>query len=126
METRSKTYAETAYGLVANMQADKKLEQIEPEKFKEQRKLEKDYRTIALNFPTMIMKSGFLQAVGFFMAKDKEHHKKFLEHLKKLLKDDNLHDTLFKSKVNEYQLLTRNGIEASSWLKRYTQALLEG
>ncbi len=32
---------------------------------------------------------------------------------------------LNKSDVTQYQLLTRKALEASSWLKRYTQALLK-
>lgn len=55
---------------------------------------------------------------------------KLLEHLEKLLKDSvkpnkTLHETILESDIVQYQRLTRNAIEASSWLKRYTQALLE-
>ena len=35
------------------------------------------------------------------------------------------HDKVVKSNITDYQLYTRKAIEASSWLKRYTQALLK-
>ncbi len=36
-----------------------------------------------------------------------------------------LYQEILKSDVTQYQLLTRKALEASSWLKRYTQALLK-
>ncbi|RKM43124.1 hypothetical protein D6D92_09255 [Moraxella catarrhalis] len=51
-----------------------------------------------------------------------------LEHLAQLLGYQNqvkqLHEDVRESDITQYQLLTRKTIEASSWLKRYTQALL--
>jgi CRISPR-associated protein Cmr5 len=32
---------------------------------------EAKYRTLAFNFPTMVMQSGLAQAIGFLMAKGK-------------------------------------------------------
>lgn len=124
MKIRSKKYAERAYPLVEKLQADKSIKENAPEEYSEQKKLEKEYRTLALTFPTMIMQSGLAQAIGFLMAKDKPHHKKLLEHLKDLLNNDNLHSSVLSSNIVTYQKLTRDAIEATSWLKRYTQALL--
>lgn len=107
---RSKKYAENAYPLVADVKGTDN---------------EAKYRTLALTFPTMIMQSGLAQAVGFLMAKDEPHHRKLLSHLKVLLNKDNLHDEILGADIIKYQKLTRNAIEASSWLKRYTQALLK-
>jgi CRISPR-associated protein Cmr5 len=35
-----------------------------------------------------------------------------------------LHQQTINSQIGEYQQLTRRALEASAWLKRYTQALL--
>lgn len=112
---RTQKYAQVAYPLV--------------EKIKGQ-DIEARYRTLALTFPTMIMQSGLSQAVGFLMAKGKEkHHTQLLEHLAKLLgyqkNTGDFYSEVIQSDITKYQLLTRKAIEASSWLKRYTQALLE-
>lgn len=110
MAIRSKKYAELAYPLV------EKIKRTETEA---------KYRTLALTFPTMIMQSGLAQAIGFLMAKDEAHHQKMLAHLKKLLNNDNLYADILHSDITTYQKLTRDAIEATSWIKRYTQALLD-
>ncbi len=146
MEIRTHKYAQLAYPLVEAIQENAKnakttLEEInikqenaeQEQRIKELKqiiKLEAKYRTLALNFPTMIMQSGLAQAIGFLMAKgkDKTEHKQLLQHIAKLLEYDNidnLHDVILQSNITNYQLLTRKALEASSWLKRYTQALLE-
>jgi len=119
MQIRTHKYAEQAYPLVAAIQGDA---------------VEAKYRTLALTFPSMVMQSGLAQAVGFLMAKSKKNleHQLLLEHIAKLLNFvdnqkgdfDALHKNILKSNVTEYQLLSRKAIEASAWLKRYTQALL--
>ncbi len=114
MQIRTQKYAEIAYPLV--------------EKIKDT-DIEAKYRTLALTFPTMIMQSGLAQAIGFLMAKGESHHNEMLKHITKLLDHqvtpEQLYKNILKSEITEYQLLTRKAIEASSWLKRYTQALLE-
>lgn len=110
MRIRTHQYAEAAYPLVEKMQKDLS---------------EAKYRTLALNFPTMIMQSGLAQAIGFLMAKDQSEHKIILGHIQLILKRPNLHADILKSEIDEYQLLTRKALDATSWLKRYTQALLK-
>lgn len=110
MAIRSKKYAELAYPLVEKIKGTE---------------TEAKYRTLALTFPTMIMQSGLAQGIGFLMAKDEARHQKMLAHLKKLLNNDNLYADILRSDITTYQKLTRDAIEASSWLKRYTQALLD-
>ena len=112
MKIRSKDHAEKAYPLV---NAIKNTD------------IETQYRTLALNFPTMILQSGLVQAVGFLRAKGEKEHLTLAEHISQLLgyqTVQRLHDELLQSDITKYQLLTRNAIEAASWLKRYTQALL--
>lgn len=111
---RSQKYAQRAFGLI--------------QKVKEENKKVKEYRTLALNFPTMILQSGLAQAIGFLQAKGKEEHLLLLAHIAELLEEnenkDSLHKKILEADLSHYQLLTRKAIEAASSLKRYTQALL--
>lgn len=107
---RTQKYAELAYPLVSEIQG---------------KDLANKYRTQALNLPTMILQSGLMQMVGFLLAKNEAEHQEIYRHLTILLNDPNLHATVQNSDIVAYQRLTRNAIEASGWLKRYTQALLK-
>ena len=109
---RSQKYAQRALGLI--------------QKVKEENEKVKEYRTLALNFPTMILQSGLAQAIGFLQAKGKEEHLLLLAHIAELLGEnkDSLHKKILEADLSHYQLLTRQAIEAASGLKRYTQALL--
>ncbi len=109
---RSQKYAQRAYGLI--------------QKVKDDNKQVKEYRTLALNFPTMILQSGLAQAIGFLQAKGKEEHLLLLAHIAELLGEnkDSLHKKILEADLSHYQFLTRQTIEAASSLKRYTQALL--
>lgn len=127
MQIRTQKYAELAYPLVVEISKDKSIQ--------------KEYRTQALNLPIMILQSGLAQTIGFLMAKNENHHIKLLNHLvivlgyaqkcdesdleKMKTNREKLHNDVLGADVIAYQRLTRNAIEASSWLKRYTQALLE-
>ena len=113
MQIRTHKYAELAYPLVEKLKKDP---------------LESKYRTLALTFPTMIMQAGLAQALGFLMAKGEPEHKKYLRHIAELLNyadADALHNDVLRSEIGKYQLLSRKALDASAWLKRYTQALLE-
>ena len=109
---RSQKYAQRALGLI--------------QKVKDDNKQVKEYRTLALNFPTMILQSGLAQAIGFLQAKGKEEHLLLLAHIAELLGEnkDSLHKKILEADLSHYQLLTRQAIEAASSFKRYTQALL--
>lgn len=116
MSIRSQDYAKRAHPLVSDI------------KNSQDKNLKAKYRTLALNFPNMILQSGLCQAVGFLLAKNEAHHKKLLEHLAKLLNaldGEILHKHILQAELSEYQLLTRKALDAASWLKRYTQALLD-
>lgn len=110
MQIRTHRYAEVAFPLVEKLKNDT---------------FEAKYRSLALNFPTMIMQSGLAQAIGFLMAKGKDEHKTILQHIEKILDRPNLHADILSSNVQQYQLLTRQTLDATAWLKRYTQALLK-
>ena len=109
---RSQKYAQRAFGLI--------------QKVKDDNKQVKEYRTLVLNFPTMILQSGLAQAIGFLRAKGKEEHLLLLAHIAELLGEnkDSLHKKILEADLSHYQLLSRQDLEAASSLKRYTQALL--
>lgn len=109
---RSQKYAQRAFGLI--------------QKIKDSNKQVKEYRTLALNFPTMILQSGLSQAIGFLQAKGKEEHLLLLAHIAELLEENenSLHKKILEADLSHYQLLSRQALEAASSLKRYTQALL--
>ena len=109
---RSQKYAQRAYGLI--------------QKVKDDNKQVKEYRTLVLNFPTMILQSGLAQAIGFLQAKGKEEHLLLLAHIAELLGEnkDSLYKKILEADLSHYQLLSRQALEAASSLKRYTQALL--
>ncbi len=121
---RSQKYAQKAFGLI--------------QKVKENNEKVKEYRTLSLNFPTMILQSGLAQAIGFLQAKGKakdkegkeakgkDEHLLLLAHIAELLEENenSLHKKILEADLSHYQLLTRKAIEAASSLKRYTQALL--
>lgn len=114
METRDQKYAKNAFPKV---------------KAQKNATIEKGYRTIALNFPVMVLQSGLAQAIGFLVAKsDSENeYAVYLNDLASILvKTDGkaLHATIIASKLADYQHLTRQVLEVSAWLKRYTQSLL--
>ena len=106
---RTQHYAQAAYPLVAGLKNSP---------------IAAKYRTLALAYPTMIMQAGLAQAVGFLMAKGSDEHQKLLEHLATLLDQKDLHTEILKANLRHYQLLTRQSLDATAWLKRYTQALL--
>ena len=117
MQIRTHKYAEDTFPLVKSMIGTNA----------ETKKLEAKYRTLALNFPTMIMQSGLAQSIGFLMAKAKDNneHQIILEHIEKILDRPILHGDILESEIGQYQLLTRQALDATAWLKRYTQALLK-
>lgn len=124
MHTRTQKFALRAYPLVEKQSNNQQGDEIDS------KKLASKYRTLALTFPNMILQSGLSQATGFLLAKNKPEHIAYLNDLANVMKDhqhtgDALHRQVIESQVDEYRQLTRHALEASSWLKRYTQALLK-
>ncbi len=88
------------------------------------------YRALALSFPIMVLQSGLAQATGFLQAKssDNNEYQRYLSDLAGVLGYDNgpaLYDAVIASDLPTYQQLTRQALDASGWLKRYAQALLQ-
>lgn len=91
-----------------------------------------DYKPRAMGFPAHVLQSGLAQAVGFVAAKSggkrDNAYGLYLDHLAKVTGRDS-GEALLKDAVNTnlagYRLLTREVLDASSWLKRFTQTLVK-
>lgn len=95
--------------------------------------LAKDYKPRAMGFPTMVLQSGLAQAVGFLAAKSGKDGKgkayqRYFDDLAKVAgfptADALLTDAL-KADLPRYRLLTRDVLDAASWLKRFCQSLID-
>ena len=92
--------------------------------------LDVKYKSFARTFPSLIHTCGLAQAVAFAEAKEEYHL--FLEDLAKVLTASNRTDTGTRSmlasaartvELSGYMRLSRDAIQAASWLKRYAEAL---
>lgn len=119
-KTRTHTVAKAAYECVA-------AHRHSPKK--------KEYSALAHKLPGMILQSGLAQATGFLLAKGKDEHRTLLDDLNAVLRaaratttEDGpaLHDAIIGSGLHEAVDLTRRSLEASGWIKRYAQAVLDG
>ena len=95
---------------------------------------EREYGTLAHKLPGMILQSGLAQATGFLLAKGKDEHHALLNDLNAVLRaaqatttEDGpaLHEAVIESGLQEAVNLTRRSLEASGWIKRYAQAVLD-
>lgn len=124
MQTRTQLFALTAYPRVEEQSKNQQGHDVD------RKKLATKYRTLALTFPNTILQSGLSQATGFLLAKGNPEHTAYLNDLAQVMANGladgaGLHQRTINSEVGEYQQLTRRALEASAWLKRYTQALLK-
>lgn len=94
-----------------------------------------EYKTVIMGLGPLIMQSGLMQACAFLLAKDSHAHRAALRHLVGLLRNDPTTDNeaaqdWFQSQLLScdrlrYRLWCRRALQASTALKRYTQALLK-
>ncbi|MCX7719156.1 MAG: type III-B CRISPR module-associated protein Cmr5 [Candidatus Sumerlaeaceae bacterium] len=87
---------------------------------------QKDYARFAKQFPALIHSCGLCQAVAFAQAKDHTDH---IRHLAAVMEMNNKNDefltTIRQAQTMAYLRLSRIGLQAASWLKRYAEALLK-
>jgi CRISPR-associated protein Cmr5 len=85
---------------------------------------DKEYRSFALAFPSLIHSCGLVQAVAFAEVKDK--NKGYIEDLSAVLgaveTNVDLSAESRNADVLKYMRLSRRALAAASWLKRYVQA----
>ena len=83
-----------------------------------------DYRSFALKFPALLHSCGLVQSVAFANAK-KDHYAKVLNDVQEVMGIDDLTQESQKASLTEYMRLSREALAAATWVKRYTEALIE-
>jgi CRISPR/Cas system CMR-associated protein Cmr5 small subunit len=83
---------------------------------------DKEYRSFALAFPSLIHSCGLVQAVAFAEVKNKGYAEDLTAVLKVVEADINLAQNSRNADVIKYMRLSRRALAAASWLKRYVQA----
>jgi CRISPR-associated protein Cmr5 len=89
-----------------------------------------EYGQLAKKFPALVHNCGLAQALAFVQAKETDQNvgKAYLSHLSEVMglkQDQDLGSLSRSADLREYQRLTREAIESATWLKRYSEALLE-
>ena len=113
---KSQKYSQKAFDCVK-----KRVEEIVKEKQVDLKK----YKTFAKRFPTLIHTCGLAQAIAF--AKSKKDYVPNFEDLETILEQkNNLIKLSQEYEVSKYLILSRDAIAATSWLKKYAEALIEG
>jgi CRISPR-associated protein Cmr5 len=120
MQTRSQQYAQAAFPAV-----QRHYQQPTKDLSKEQ----KEYRTVAKKFPSLIHTCGLAQAIAFYQAKG---HTDYLADLASVLSGaghpeiksaDELATCSRTNQLNFYMRLSRDALTAAGWIKRYVEAL---
>jgi len=88
-----------------------------------------DYKVLAKRFPALLHGSGLCQAVAFVQkkAQDKAVFRTYLEDLAAVMGLDDraaLEEKSRRAPLGSYLRLSREALEAATWLSRYSEALL--
>ena len=92
-----------------------------------------DYLQIAKKFPALVQACGLAQALAFVEAKEGATGTSYVEHLARVVgwvdkKGKAIGDLGKEARASDlmrYQRLTIEAIESATWLKRYSEALME-
>jgi len=107
--TRQQKRAQVAYGCVSS-RGEK----------------DEDYSQLAKKFPALVHNCGLAQAIAFVRAKEGTTGDAYISHLAQTMGEtDDIGLISRSSDLMKYQRLTREAIESATWLKRYSEALLE-
>jgi len=121
--TRQQERAQTAYKCISPRVKDSSAKEIVSQEDNDK------YGQLAKKFPSLVHNCGLAQALAFVQAKEKNKNvgKAYLSHLSKVmgLKEDNLGELSRNEDLIKYQRLTHEAIESATWLKRYSEALME-
>ena len=98
----------------------------------------KEYGSLALSLPAMILQNGLAQATGFLLAKgagkNESAHLALLDDLAAVLRatvgapaktGSELHQHIIGADLGRSMVLTREALAVSGWLKRYAQGVLK-
>jgi len=89
-------------------------------------RVDKDkYSQLAKKFPALVHSCGLAQAVAFVDAKEGNTGSTYLQDLACVMKEEDLKVMSRTSPLIRYQRLTLEAIESATWLKRFSEALLE-
>jgi len=111
MQTRNQRWAHLAYTNVSSVKG---------------KECEAEYKRFSKKFPALISSCGLAQAMAFAEVKAP---KDYCMHLALVMERESFPNVALHARtdeVSEYQLLSRQTIAASSWIKRYAEAILEG
>lgn len=87
---------------------------------------DEEYVQLAKRFPALVQTCGLAQALAFISAKEGPNGRDYIDHLTLVMNEKgDLGETSRKSDLTKYQRLTYDAIESATWLKRYSEALLE-
>jgi len=90
---------------------------------------EKEYKSFAKQFPTLIHTCGLCQAIVFAQGKS-ETSRKVLDDVVQILEPQNTTENFVaatrEKTMTEYTVLSRQAMLAAEWLKRQANALIEG
>lgn len=87
---------------------------------------DENYNQIAKKFPALVHNCGLAQAIAFVLAKEGPTGEVYIGHLTSTMGEaDDIGNTSRGADMMKYQRLTREAIESATWLKRYSEALLE-
>jgi CRISPR-associated protein Cmr5 len=115
-QTRQQVRAQNAYGCVSSIEKEKVIKKKDAE----------DYAQLAKKFPALVHNCGLAQAIAFVQAKEGKIGESYIAHLTKTMGEErDLGSDSRSADLMKYQRLTREVIEAATWLKRYSEALLE-
>ncbi len=115
-QTSQQKRAQLAYACVKEIESLPEVNQGAKEK----------YVNLAKKFPALVQACGLAQTIAFVDAKEKKTG--YLKHLAKVMSSNENEDLGKASReagLMEYQRLSFEAIEAATWLKRYSEALLE-
>ncbi|MFB3764599.1 MAG: type III-B CRISPR module-associated protein Cmr5 [Methanotrichaceae archaeon] len=108
-QTRQQKRAQTAYECISS-----------------RKKGDKDYSQLAKRFPALVQSCGLAQSLAFVAAKEGSTGEDYMVHLAQVMNEEGDLGALSRnSELMEYQRLTYEAIESATWLKRYSEALLE-
>ena len=83
-----------------------------------------EYVSFAMSFPTLIHTCGLVQAVAFAEAKNMGAYVEDLHEVFKAIDvDDDIHEMARSAELAEYTRISRHALSASTWIKRYCQAM---
>lgn len=87
---------------------------------------DEEYNQLAKRFPALVQSCGLAQALAFVSAKEGATGRDYIAQLAQVMDEKgDLEATSRNSDLMKYQRLTYEAIESATWLKRYSEALLE-